>query len=290
MSERTTATRTIAPPRVPLWRRLRAAVASTRRALDAGGRASCEAFALQLLSTPRYADPRTLNHFELQAYSQGGEDGIVAEIFRRIGERDRTFVEFGVEDGLETNTTALLLAGWRGAWIDGDASALAAAGRSFASFVADGRLRVRHAFVDAGNAPALLAELDVPTEFDLLSLDIDRNTYHLWAALEAYRPRVVIVEYNASIPPSRDWVIPYDATRTWDGSVHFGASLRAYERLGRTLGYSLVGCTLSGVNAFFVRDDLVGDAFAGPFTADARFEPPRYWLQWRAGHRRGVEA
>lgn len=280
---------TIAPPAFPLWRRVRQAVARTRTAIDAGGRAACEAYALQLLATPRYADPRTLNHFELQAYSQSGEDGIVAEIFRRIGERDRTFVEFGVEDGLETNTTLLLHDGWRGAWIDGDAGKLAAATRSFAPFLADGRLRICQTFVQAENARALLEELGTPAEFDLLSLDIDRNTYHLWASLTAYRPRVVIVEYNASIPPSRDWVIPYDATRTWNGSVQFGASLKAYERLGRTLGYSLVGCTLSGVNAFFVRDDLVGDAFAGPFTAEARFEPPRYWLQWRAGHPRGVE-
>ena len=101
---------------------------------------------------------------------------------------------------------------------------------------------------------------------------------------------MLVVEYNASVPPSDRWVIPYDAARAWDGSVQFGAGLKAYEELGRELGYALVGCTLAGVNAFFVREDLVGDRFAGPFTAEAHHEPPRYWLRWRSGHPRGVEA
>jgi len=50
------------------------------------------------------------------------------------------------------------------------------------------------------------------------------------------------------------------------------------------LGYSLVGCDLTGINAFFVRDDLVKDRFPGPFTSENHYESPRYDLRFRFAH------
>src|SRR5512135_8523 len=79
-----------------------------------------EQFIQNLLAQPRYADPKRLHRFEHQVYSQNGEDGAVAEIFRRIGTTDKFFVEIGVGDGLENNTVNLLSEGWRGVWVDGD--------------------------------------------------------------------------------------------------------------------------------------------------------------------------
>jgi hypothetical protein len=251
--------------------------------------ASAEAFVQQLLTTPRYADPRRLHHYEQPVFSQNGEDGILSEIFRRIGTPGNFFVEVGVEDGVETNTTYRLLLGWKGVWIDADKSGIARARERFHDAVGDGRLRIINSFVTAENAAEMLTEANVPREFDLLSLDIDRNTYYVWEALAGYSPRVVVMEYNASIPPVDDWKVPYDAERTWNETVFFGASLKSLERLGTKLGYSLVGCDLSGTNAFFVRSDLNLEHFAGPFTAENHHEPPRYWLRWRAGHRRGTE-
>ena len=70
----------------------------------------------------------------------------------------------------------------------------------------------------------------------------------------------------------------------WDGTQAFGASLKAYEMLGRRYGYSLVGCDLTGINAFFVRDDLIGNHFAAPFTAENHYEPPRYGMSCRWAH------
>lgn len=242
-------------------------------------------FAESLLrDASRYADPRTLAHHELTVYSQGGEDGILSEIFRRIGTTDRRFVEIGIGDALQTNTTYRLALGWNGLWLEAEEAYVERARRRLPDAVGEGRLEVRRAFVTPDNAASLLRDAGIPEEFDLLSLDVDRHTWHLWKAIEGFRPRVVVVEYNASIPPSDEWVIPYDEEATWDGTVRFGAGLKSYERLGDEKGYRLVGCNLAGVNAFFVRSDLVDDAFAGPFTAEAHHEPPRYWLKWRIGH------
>ncbi len=86
-----------------------------------------------------------------------------------------------------------------------------------------------------------------------------------------------MVEYNAGIPPTMSWVIPYEPNgygRNLFGSGN-GASLKALEELGAKKGYKFVGCNLCGVNSFFVRNDLVGDHFAAPYTAENHFEPFR---------------
>ena len=134
----------------------------------------------------------------------------------------------------------------------------------------------------------MFAGLGVPEEFDLLSLDIDQNTYYAWEGLTKYRPRAVVVEYNALLPPDIDWKVHYESNRVWNGTSNFGASLKAFELLGRQLGYELVGCDFIGVNAFFVRSDLVGDSFAAPFTSENHYEPPRYALSHRRGHRTAI--
>ena len=124
----------------------------------------------------------------------------------------------------------------------------------------------------------------MPKEFDLLSLDIDQNTYYAWEGLRSFRPRVVVVEYNAAIPPDVDWKVRYSSNRTWNGTQNFGASLKAFEILGRQFGYSLVGCDFFGVNAFFVRDDSLAGKFAEPFTSENQYEPPRYSMVHRRCH------
>ncbi len=72
-----------------------------------------------LHDNPKYSDPKKLNKFEFQVYSQNGEDGMIEEIFRRIGTTNKYFVEFGVENGLENNTLYLLLQDWKGSWVEG---------------------------------------------------------------------------------------------------------------------------------------------------------------------------
>ena len=120
---------------------------------------------------------------------------------------------------------------------------------------------------------------------DLLSIDIDGNDYHVWQAVECVKPKVVVIEYNAKFPPDLEWVMPYEETHAWMGTDKHGASLKAFERLGDRLGYSLVATNISGVNAFFVRKDLTQDKFAGPATAETFYNPFRAdRIQFANGH------
>jgi len=226
-----------------------------------------------LRENPRYAEEKRLPRHERRVNSQSGEDGVIHEIFRRVGATDRVFVEIGCGDGRTNNTAFLLAQGWTGFWIDADDAFVAnvAARRDVA-----GAVKTLVSFVDASNVAESFAKLGVPKEFDLFSLDVDQNTYYVWEALAAFRPRVVVVEYNAAVPADVEWKVNYDAARVWDRTRNFGASLKAYENLGRRLGCSLVGCTFNGANAFFVRDDLVHDRFAAPFTSENHWEPPRF--------------
>lgn len=230
------------------------------------------------MAQPRYREPKRLSMYEARVFSQNGEDGAIAEIFRRIGTTNQYFVDFGSSDGMQNNTVFLLKNGWRGLWIDGDQASVESARSYFAYEVSKARLTITQAFITAENIEELFRDADVPSEFDLLSVDIDRNDYYVWEAIRSFSPRVAIVEYNAAIPQAADWTVEYDSDRWWDGTVNYGASLRALERLGREKGYSLVGCDVAGINAFFVRNDLLGDHFAAPFTTDNHYEPARYSL------------
>lgn len=225
-------------------------------------------------------DPLRLHGSEFQVCSQNGEDGVLAEIFRRIGATDRIFVEIGAGDNGENNTSYLHAQRWTGFWIDGDNRSE----RILSSMRGRPEIRARTAMVTRENIAPIFKEMGVPGAFDLLSIDIDQNTYHIWEALGAYRPRVVVVEYNASIPPGIDWKVIYDPNAVWDGGINYGASLTAFEMIGREMGYSLVHCETIGVNAFFVRSDLAVGHFAEPFDAENHYEPPRYALSHRSGH------
>ena len=232
----------------------------------------------------RLMDERALESYGYKVYSQNDEDGIIHEIFRRIGCKDKTFVEFGVQNGLESNCHLLLHYGWRGLFIEGSKSYCDEIAMRFKPVITSGQLKVLNAFITRENINDLLREQAFSGEIDLLSIDVDGNDYYIWEAISAARPRVLIIEYNGKFPPDLDWKQAYNAEHIWDGSDWHGASLKAYELLGREKGYRLVGTNLRGVNAFFVREDLCGDKFYPDATAEALYNPLRHNLSFTASH------
>jgi len=189
---------------------------------------------------------RDINLFDRKVYSQNGEDGILQLIFHKIGVTNRYFVEFGVGNGTICNTGYLREKhGWKGLMMD----------------AAGGNSGIKKEFITAENINGLFRKHKVPRDFDLLSIDIDFNDYWVWKAIEGYSPRVVVIEYNGSVPPDESRAVRYEPQRQWDGSDYYGASLLALAKLARKKGYRLVGCDRMGVNAFFVKDELIKDRF-----------------------------
>lgn len=241
------------------------------------------------LKRGRYTDPLSLMPYQTQVYSQNGEDGIIAEIFARIGRRDGFFVEIGVEDGTQCNTRFLLESGWRGVWIEADAGNATKAQSKFGDYVRQERLLIVNSQASVVNLNTMMSRAGVPTRFDFLSIDVDQNTSHLWQAL-SYGSRVACIEYNANLPLSQPVQVPYDPEAQWGKTNWYGASLKKLEQIGRAKQLSLVGCELAGVNAFFVTDDECGGEFRAPFTAEEHYEPPRYPLVKSWGHPASSEA
>jgi hypothetical protein len=229
-------------------------------------------------------DPLHLDRFGYKVYSQNDEDGIINEIFKRIGTTNKVFVEFGVQDGLESNCHFLLFNGWKGLWIDGDEKCFANLQKYFEKPLASKQLSAVNGFITKDNINKLIGEDGKITgEIDLLSIDIDGNDYWIWKAINCIQPRVVVIEYNAKFPPPCEWVMEYDVGHAWDGSDKHGASLKSLELLGKNLGYRLVGTNTNGVNAFFVKKELTRDLFAAPATAENLYHAWNYWFT-SSGH------
>ena len=207
--------------------------------------------AARLWLGPPYA---RVNEYEARISSQNGEDGILREIFRCIGPRSRYLVEFGVGDGSECNGAHLVQQHWSGLMMESDAFLFARLAERHAG---TSGVQVANQFIGAENAVAIFEEQGVPLRFDLLSIDVDGNDYWIWRALASYRPRVVVIEYNAAHPPPERWVMAYDPHHRWDGTDYYGASLSSLAALGKELGYGLIGTDAKGVNAFFLERDLL---------------------------------
>jgi hypothetical protein len=239
-----------------------------------------------LLDNPKYLDGKRLEPYGFKVYSQNDEDGIIQEIFNRIGITSKTFVEFGVGDGLENNTAYLLMQGWKGYWIDGNSTQVAKIKRVYKKAICNSQLSVNESFITKDNIDSLIST-HFTGEIDLLSIDIDGNDYYVWKNIKCINPRVVVVEYNAKFPPPCSFIMEYDENYYWDWSDKMEMSLQAAVELGESLGYQLVGTNLNGVNAFFVRKDIIHqkkNLFHLPATAEDLYNPARYYLITSNGH------
>jgi hypothetical protein len=202
-------------------------------------------------SPPSWQPPIDFDALGKSIYAQGAEEGMLERIFERIPPATRFCVEFGASDGLRNSNTALLLRerGWSGVLIEGSEYRF---GRLCEHWGGAPNVRLVQALVQPSDVEQIFADAGVPEDLDLLSIDIDGNDYWVWRAIERFRPRVVVIEYNPYYEPPQRWVMKHDPDHVWDGSTYYGASLESLYWLGKHKGYELVACDRQGNNAFFV--------------------------------------
>ena len=196
-------------------------------------------------SQPDHVERKRLADFASNHHSQFGEDGIIDKIFEIIGTCSKVSVEFGAWDGFHlSNTANLWTNGWKGVLIEGHPERF----RQLTTNVRDYSCVCIHAYVsrDGDNRlEALLSRHGVAPDIDLLSIDIDGNDYYIVESLETLRPRLIVCEYNPTIPAELDLYAEY--------GNYFGASVTALERIARTKSYRLVA--LTDTNCFFVLEE-----------------------------------
>ena len=209
-----------------------------------------------------------LGDIGFRCYSQTDEDGILLFLLSVVGTSTKRSVEICAGDGIECNTANLIINhGWHGLLVDGD-EGLVARGRQFYARSPSTAVfppAFVHSWVTRENINRLLDEHGFVEEIDVLSIDLDGIDYWIWDAIEVARPRVVVVEYQDILGPSRSWTVPYSDDFSSAGSPRTrgmpnfaGASLPAFVKLGRRKDYRLVGINRYGYNAFFIRNDLGG--------------------------------
>ena len=242
------------------------------------------------LTKERMMDPLAIENYGYKVFSQNDEDGIIQEIFNRIGTTSKEFVEFGVDIGLECNSHYLLHRGWHGLWIEGNRGFCNQIENKFKPVIKDGRLKLVNAFITRENIEELIIKNrnshNEASSPDFLSIDVDGNDWYVWNAIDSIKPRLVCIEYNGKFPPDYSWKQAYNSKHIWDKTDWQGASLKALELLGREKGYVLVGTNLNGANAFFVRKDLYSeDKFLNCNTAEELYNPYRSNLRFETpGH------
>ena len=210
----------------------------------------------------RTAEPAGVHEAEFRVFSQFGEDGIIQYLVQRVPIENKVFVEFGVEDYSESNTRFLLVHdNWRGLVMDGGDSHLAFLRRTGLDWRHD--IEAKVAFVDRDNINGLIASAGIRGDIGLLSVDIDGNDYWVLEAIEVVSPRILVAEYNSNFGPEAAVAVPYDPAfergRAHWSNLYWGASLSALDGLARRKGYALVGGNSAGNNAFWVRDDALGE-------------------------------
>jgi hypothetical protein len=184
--------------------------------------------------------------FKGDTYSQTGEDGIIAKILATLPERDRWCVEFGAWDGVYLSNARNLIekADYSAVLIEGGKTKWSELQKNYADRKNVVTINTFVGFSENDNLDLILSETPLPSNFDFLSIDVDGNDYHIWKATSKYRPKMICIEFNPTIPTEVNFV------QRADLSVNQGAGLLALVELGKEKGYELVAVLT--FNAFFV--------------------------------------
>jgi hypothetical protein len=187
-------------------------------------------------------------------FSEGMKDPILERLFGLIGVKDRSYVEIGTQMGDQCNTRYLRVRyGFTGLMLDDNWQ--------------NPEVNQWRHLVTPVNVSDIFRKHSVPTELDLLSIDTDGNEWLLWLTIHraAFRPRVVVLEFNQELPYDQDLFIrytPFPVHRLClaDGGLPrmVGASLAGLLRLGNSFGYHLVHLVNAGTtDLIFVRGDVL---------------------------------
>jgi len=182
--------------------------------------------------------------------SQNGEHIFVEKIFQKIGVNNKTFVEIGAWPKENNSCSLALQYGFDGLFID-------PCFNNSSNIYDNQKIKFLNDFVTKDNINQLIGSR-FEGEIDFLSIDVDGVDLHLLDSVSVIQPRVICIEYNASLGPDISLTVPYrpdfdrgKAPNTW----FCNGSLKATIRIANKLGYDYIG-QVFGLNAFFVHKSI----------------------------------
>jgi len=191
-------------------------------------------------------NPCWLLEYKNNVFSQTGEDGIIEKILELIPEKDYWCVEFGAWDGIMNSNSRNLIInlGYSAVLIEGGKEKFAELKRNYSDNQKVIALNKFVGFSNNDNLDRILKETPITKNFDFLCIDIDGNDYHVWNSLKIYKPKVVGIEFNPTIPNEVEFV------QEANFSVNQGSSILSLTNLAKSKGYQLI--SVIDFNAFYV--------------------------------------
>ncbi len=201
-----------------------------------------------------------LENSKFKVFSQWGEDGVLQYLISNLDIRSKTFIEFGVENFLESNCRFLMMKdNWSGFVVDGSEEKIIELKSMYFYWKYD--LNAQSAFIYKSNINELLKKSGFDNNVGVLSIDIDGVDYYILEALKDIEASILICEFNSLFGAVRKISVPYtdnfNRTKAHYSNLYWGASLPALKSLAGKKGYALVGLNDAFNNAFFIKKELL---------------------------------
>ncbi len=207
--------------------------------------------AAKSIATAPAVDERPLLSYGRSVFSQCGEDGVTAEIVRRIGLRGGVCMEFGAADGVWlSNTRRLILEeGWNGIFAEADVEKYLQLRENYRTYGA--RIHCVHAAVAESGPSSIDAIIDESPfdHVDFLSIDVDGLDFDLFRGIKKHFPSFLCIEVNARMDPDYPHYVPPEIAQD-----NVGQSMAVICKHAATMGPGYTPVAYTG-NLFLVRND-----------------------------------
>ena len=182
-----------------------------------------------------------LLEYRKSVYSQFGEEGILEFLINKLQLKNLQICEFGMNEKRNSNTFYFIENySSFGVYIEKRSNKITSLSRSNTLII-----NKEIELTGENSLDSILTNTHLSKDFDILSIDVYNQDYHIWNSLTYYEPKIVIIEINPFIEPDVEYI--HDGSR-------FSSSFLSNIKLGEKKGYKLVCMT---GNLIFVKRYLL---------------------------------
>ena len=202
-----------------------------------------------------------INEHEFSNFSQNGEDGIIDFLTSNLKINDKFFVEIGSGNGLENNSTNLVLNDWDGLVLDGYSNSKLY--NNLLKIISTKKLIINiGTYLNLSNIDKLIKIL-LNKNISFFSLDIDSIDFYIMNEIlkNGILPKILCLEYNSFLGKEPITVEYHEIFNNKEldkkRGLYFGVSLNAWKELLSRYNYQFICVEKNGVNSFFVLNDCL---------------------------------
>jgi hypothetical protein len=200
-------------------------------------------------------NPRYLLNFRDTKRSLDGEAGVLDHVLSKLPCPNHWVIEFGACDGLAFSNSAHLIAdlGYSAVLIEPDDEQFRMLIENMRNYPKVTCLKTFVGTKGPLSLDVILSQTPSHKNPDLMIIDVDNNDYHIFKAIETYKPKVLMIEINSTLLPDQGKIAEYDAPFIFG---KHGSSILSMTHLAESKGYQLI-CNIS-CNAIYIQKEYYG--------------------------------